>query len=475
MKKIIILLLLVGGLAAAGFLFLQRTGASKQETEYLYAMVTRGDLETTVSSTGTLSAVGTVEVGSQVSGTIDRILVDYNDKVKKGQLLAVIDTTVLEASVRDAQASVKKVEAQYNQAYTECERYKKLFADGFISELELMTYKTSLEAASSELVSAKEALKKAEANLTYANIRSPISGTVLERSVDAGQTIAASTSTPELFTIAEDLEKMEIEALVDESDIGQIKQDMAVRFTVQAYVDEEFSGTVRQVRLNPTTDEDVVNYTVIVDASNESGMLLPGMTATVDFLVEQRQNVLLVPNTALSFQPSRELMESLRQNMPQMAANNDQADNGQTGMRGPMGSFQAGEGPSNGGTPPSPPQGQDFAGGPPPMGDGQERPERPEGQGQMANGMDRRSMAAGSFSRVFSLDESSGKPVMVPFMAGLTDDVMTEVVQSAQLQEGTRVITGIASSQKKSSEKSGFSFGLPGMGGGGPGGGPPPM
>ena len=300
MKKMCILLLLVVGLALGGIFFLQRSSVSKQETEFTFEVLRRGNLENIVSSTGTLSAVGTVEVGSQVSGTIDRVLVDYNDKVTKGQLLAVIDTRVLEASVRDAKASVAKVQAQYNQAHTEHERYKKLFEQGFISELELMTYKTNVESAYSELVSAKEALKKADTNLGYANICSPIDGTVLERSVDAGQTIAASTTTPTLFTIAEDLAKMEIEALVDESDIGQIRQGMPVRFTVQAYPDDEFSGTVRQIRLNPTTSEGVVNYTVIVDASNERGLLLPGMTTTIDFLVQQRQNVLLIPNTALS-------------------------------------------------------------------------------------------------------------------------------------------------------------------------------
>lgn len=463
MKKIFLSIVIVGGLAFGGIFFLQRSGVSKQETEFTFEVVTRGDLENTVSSTGTLSAVGTVEVGSQISGTVDKVLVDYNDKVTKGQLLAVVDTRILETSVRDAKANVAKVQAQYNQAHTEYERNKKLFEQGFISEIALMTYKTSVETAYAELVSVKEALKKAQMNLGYANICSPIDGTVLERSIDAGQTIAASMSAPTLFTIAEDLSKMQIEALVDESDIGQIKQGMSVRFTVQAYADDEFTGTVRQVRLNPTTDQDVVNYTVIVDASNDHGLLLPGMTATIDFLVEQRQNVLLVPNTALSFQPSQEFMKTLFQEMQTMGGNGPQGSQG----RPPMGSF--------------PNQGRQSAG------NNQHAESQNQAQGdvgrpsegqlpppgiQMGNGDMPQPPGEIKMTRVFYLDESSGKPAMAQFLAGITDGVTTEVVQSDQLNEGSRVITGMSSSQKSSAKKSEFSFPIPGMGGG-PGGPPP--
>ena len=432
MKKVFFCILIIGGLALGGIFFLQRSSVSKQETEFTYEVVARGNVENIVSSTGTLSAVGTVEVGSQISGTVEQVLVDYNDTVTKGQLLAVVDTTLLDASVRDNKANVGKAQAQYNQAHAEYERNKKLFEQGFISEMSLLTFKTGVETAYAGLVSAKEALKKAQTNVGYANICSPIDGTVIERSIDAGQTIAASMSAPTLFTIAEDLAKMQIEAAVDESDIGQIKQGMSVRFTVQAYPDEEFSGTVRQVRLKPTTVQDVVNYTVIVDAANERHLLLPGMTATVDFLVEERQDVLLVPNTALYFQPSQELLETLRQQF-QTRTPDDQEGNA-----------------------------------PRPGGSG--RGMRPAGQ--MGAGTDPRSNSGPKMSRVFYLDES-GQIHIARFMAGTTDGAMTEVVQSDQLQEGRRVITGTGPTQKDSTKNNGFSLPIPG--GGRPPGGPPPF
>ncbi|GAK56179.1 efflux transporter, RND family, MFP subunit [Candidatus Vecturithrix granuli] len=445
MKKIFLFILIVGGLGLGGALFLQRSSVSKQETEYTFGVVTRADLENIVSSTGTLSAVGTVEVGSQISGTVERVLVDYNDKVTKGQLLAVVDTTVLEASVREAKAAVSKAQAQYNQAHAEHDRNKKLFDQGFLSEMSLLTFKTNVQTAYASLVSAKEALKKTETNVGYANICSPIDGTVIERSIDAGQTIAASMSAPTLFTIAEDLAKMQIEASVDESDIGQIQENMSVRFTVQAYPDEEFTGTVRQIRLKPTTVQDVVNYTVIVDASNERHLLLPGMTATVDFLVEERRDVLLVPNAALNFQAPQELVETLRQQ------------------------FQARSADSQGDSPPQRPGGSGGNFGPP--GPNAEAGMRPAGQ--MSNSP-RFGANAGpqNMGRVFYLDET-GQPQLARFIPGATDGVVTEVVQSAQLQEGVRVITGVGTTQKTSTKTNGLSFPIPGVGG--PPGGRPPF
>lgn len=444
MKKIFLFIVIVGGLGLGGALFLQRSSVSKQETEYTFGVVTRGDLENIVSSTGTLSAVGTVEVGSQISGTVDKVLVDYNDKVTKGQLLAVVDTTVLEASVREVKATVAKAQAQYNQAHAEHERNKKLFDQGFISEMSLLTFKTSVQTAYASLVSAKEALKKAETNVGYANICSPIDGTVIERSIDAGQTIAASMSAPTLFTIAEDLAKMQIEASVDESDIGQIQENMSVRFTVQAYPDEEFTGIVRQIRLKPTTVQDVVNYTVIVDATNERHLLLPGMTATVDFLVEERRDVLLIPNAALNFQAPQELVEKMRQQ------------------------FQARSADGQGGPPQKP---NDSGGNFGPPGANARAGMRPTGQMS-----DVPSFGANAgpqnMGRVFYLDET-GQPQLARFIPGATDGVVTEVVQSAQLQEGVRVITGVGTTQKASARQSGFSFPIPGAGG--PPGGRPPF
>jgi HlyD family secretion protein len=288
-----------------------------------------------------------------------------------------------------------------NQAQTECQRNEKLFQEGYISEMTLLAKKTDVETATAALKSAEAGLKRAQTNLKYAEIRSPITGTVIERSVDAGQTIAASMNAPTLFTIAEDLAHMQIEANVDETDIGQIKEGMAVQFTVQAYPDEQFTGTVRQIRLKPTTSEDVVNYTVVVDAMNAQGLLLPGMTATVNFIVAERQNVLLVPNTALSFQPSQEMLATL-QPQSQQSPSNEQA-------------------------------------------------------------------------RVYYLD-AAGNLEIARFVPGTTDGAKTEILQSAQLHEGTRIIIGVNTAKKNTTTSSTTALPIPGIGGPPPGGagGPPP-
>ncbi|GAK50412.1 efflux transporter, RND family, MFP subunit [Candidatus Moduliflexus flocculans] len=431
MKKLIISILIILLLVTGGVLAFQRLGSSKQETEYQFSMLERGSIENLVSSTGTLSAVGTVEVGSQVSGTVEKVLADYNDEVKKGQVLAIVDTSLLTASVNEAEANLAKTKAQFEQAQTEYQRNEKLFKEGYISEITFLANKTDVATNAAAVKSAEVAVKRAKTNLKYAEIRSPISGRVIERSIDAGQTIAASMSAPTLFTIAEDLSHMQIEAAVDESDIGKIKDGMSVRFTVQAYDDETFTGTVRQIRLQPKTVENVVTYTVVVDALNEKGLLLPGMTATVDFIVEERQDVLTVPNTALSFQPTQELFAALRQQQ----ATGAQGDNGR---------------------PPAPPNGM-----------------QPPAEGMPGNN------ASSDFSRVFYLDDT-GKIGMARFKPGITDGTVTEVSESRELREGLRVITGTATVEKKSANSntnalSSLMSGKRGANAGGPPGGPPPF
>ncbi len=293
-------------------------GATKRHTNGSASLelvqVERGDIENIISSTGTLNAKGTVEVGTQVSGTIDKVYADFNDQVSKNQILAVLDTILLAASVRDAEANLLKAQAQHDLSLTKYEDAQELYRNEFISELDFKTTKTDYESARATLLSSQANLDRAEANFKYAVIRSPINGTVINRSVEPGQTVAASFSTPTLFVIVEDLSEMEIYAYVDESDIGQIKEEQSVRFTVDAYPDETFDGTVKEIRLQPETIQNVVNYTVVVDAANDKGLLLPGMTTTVDFLVEQREDILLIPNTALRFQPTQEMLVEFRNN-----------------------------------------------------------------------------------------------------------------------------------------------------------------
>jgi HlyD family secretion protein len=270
---------------------------------YKLAQVNQGEFEIIVSSTGTLAAVETVEIGTQVSGTIEKLLTDYNGQVKKGQILAVLDQALFNASVNNAKAGVLKAQAEREQAEAELERNAPLFDKGYISEQEFLPIKTAVATTEASLLSANAKLQQAEIDLEHTIIRSPINGTVIDRSVDAGQTIAASLSTPTLFLIAEDLSSMQIETQVDETDIGQIRQGQPVRFMVQSYPEQSFVGTVIQIRMQPETVDNVVTYTVIVEASNQSGRLMPGMTATVDFVVHQAEKTLLVPVAALNFKP----------------------------------------------------------------------------------------------------------------------------------------------------------------------------
>jgi len=281
-----------------------RSGA--EQPQYLLATVTQGPLETLVSSTGTLAALETVEVGTQVSGTIAKLEVDFNDRVHKGQVLAVLDQALFSAQVREAAANVDKTRAALAQAEDEYRRNRPLFDKGFLSAQEFLPVSTGVETAKAALAATEASLTRTQTNLAYTVIRSPIDGTVIKRSVEAGQTVAASLNTPTLFVIARDLAHMQIQANVDESDIGQIRNGQQVRFTVQSQPGETFHGTVSQIRLQPQTISNVVNYTVMIDAANDKGLLLPGMTATIDFVVSRLEQALLVPNAALRFQPQEE-------------------------------------------------------------------------------------------------------------------------------------------------------------------------
>src|SRR5688572_11470925 len=305
-KKPVVIAVAVLAVLAAGFWIWKKTTASA-EPQYRFASIERGNLEAAVSATGTLSAVTTVQVGTQVSGKIVAILVDFNDRVKKGQLIARIDPTLLQQTVRDAQAGVERNQAELEQSQREFERNQQLFERKVLTEIEFNNAKYALAVTRANVKSAQVTLDRARQNLSYTQIYAPIDGIVVERNVDVGQTVVASMSTPQLFLIANDLAQMQILASVDESDIGAISQGQSVRFSVQAYPNEHFTGEVKQVRLQSKTTENVVNYTVVVRVPNSSGKLLPGMTATVDFLTGTAEDALLVPNSALRFRPTEEM------------------------------------------------------------------------------------------------------------------------------------------------------------------------
>ena len=293
--------LVLGG-GVAGLAAYRRADASVPPA-YRFATVDRGDVESTVSSTGTLSADTTVQVGTQVSGKVTAILVDYNDHVKTGQLLARIDPTLAQQDVSDAQAGVARAQATLDQTQSDYNQEKAMYDKKVVTLTEFATARSAYEVAKGGLTSAQVSLEKAKQELGFCDIYSPIDGIVVDRNVNVGQTVASSFSAPQLFLLANNLKNMQILASVDESDIGVIHTGQPVRFTVQAFANRQFTGTVKQVRLQSTTADNVVNYTVVVDVKNPDGALLPGMTATVNFMTGQEKDALTVPNAALRFQP----------------------------------------------------------------------------------------------------------------------------------------------------------------------------
>lgn len=286
---------------------------NNKEEEYSLKLdkVSTGDITVFVTATGTISAVTTVEVGSQVSGTISKLYADYNSIVKEGQLIAQIDPTNLQQALRDAEASLEKGKAQYNESKRSFDRMKSLFDKKLESQANYDAALTSLEVDKATLKQYQAQLERAKINLSYATIYAPVNGVVIDRKVNIGQTVAASFSSPTLFTIANDLSKMQVLATIDESDIGKISVGQDASFTVDAFNDT-FYGKVSQIRLAPVIVSNVVNYTVVVDVPNEDLKLMPGMTATIKILVGKKSNVLRVLNTALRLQPAADLIDTLK-------------------------------------------------------------------------------------------------------------------------------------------------------------------
>ena len=273
-------------------------GASEKKADYITLNITRGDLRQVVSATGEIQPVNTVNVGSQVSGTIDNLYVDFNTKVKKGDVLLTIEPSVLQASVNEALASLESAKSQRDLAKSEYDRNKYLYEQGYIARADMEKAEAAYVQAEQSVNRMQSQYERAVTNLGYATITSPVDGTVISRKVDTGQTVAASFQTPDLFEIAEDLTKMQIETSVSEADIGVIKEGQPVTFNVDAYPTEEFDGVVRQIRLSPTTTSNVVVYTVVIDVDNADMRLMPGMTAFVTIVISERDNVWKTQNAA---------------------------------------------------------------------------------------------------------------------------------------------------------------------------------
>lgn len=436
------------GLAVIGGIVAWRARGSRQTTTFETAAVDRGRIVAKVTASGTLSALVTVQVGSQVSGRVAALHADFNSQVTKGQLIAKIDPALFQAAVDQARANhvaaqgnLARAKAQAVDAERQYRRNLELAKDKLIAQADLDTSESTAQAARASVMAAegsveqtRAALGQARVNLAYTDIRSPTNGVVISRNVDVGQTVAASLQAPTLFVIAEDLSKMQVDTSVAEADVGRLSDGMPVTFTVDAHPSEVFRGTVRQIRNAPQTVQNVVTYVTVIDVSNPDLKLRPGMTASVTFVYAQRDDVLRVPNAALRFRPSPELLGE-KGERPGTEERPEKASG--TGPGAP------------GSTPPGVATGSSGQGGPSPEAGG---PGKDEASAKAAAGRRER-------RTVWVL--RSGQPTPVRVRTGVTDGSLTEIVEGA-LEPGDPVITDAASTT--ASSKRG---GVPGAGGGG--------
>lgn len=339
MKKRLIYIGSAVVIIVVGFLVYKSLSKPKETVSVETAKIERGSISNTVTATGTLEAVKTVTVGTQVSGVIEKIFVDFNSVVKKGQLLAQLEETPLLAQLEQSKASVDQAEAQLKYQKATYERYKALLAKKLIAQADFDQAEFNYNNALGSVKNAKSQYDRNKINLSYARIYSPIDGVVLDRAVEVGQTVAASFNTPTLFTIANDLTQMKVEAKVDEADIGQLKDGQRVEFTVDAFPSKKFSGSVTEIRLQPITTNNVVTYTVVIGAPNPNNILKPGMTANATFFVTERKDILLVPAKATRFNPDPETLAKVMpmNGVPQGGSEGD-------GQKPPMGGFENGGG-----------------------------------------------------------------------------------------------------------------------------------
>ena len=428
-KKITIAAIGVIAVAAVLYFTVLKTGDAA-EVGYRTEALQVGSIEALVDTTGTLNAVTMVDVGSQVSGKIEEIYVDFNSQVKTGQVIARIDQEQFmtrvkqnEANFRSAQARLDNSKVNLENTKKKYERAKNLFEKDLISIEEMDTAETNYygamsdqQTATASLEQAQSALDSSRVDLSYTVIKSPIDGVVINRNINVGQTVAASLQAPVLFQIANDLTQMQVECVVDEADIGKVKEDQDVRFTVDAYPNERFRGTVKQVRYAPEVVSNVVTYTTIVAVANPEMKLRPGMTATVSIVVGEARDKLLVPNTALRFNPelSQEEMRAMFQAMRGGGTPN------QSGS-------PRGEGATRDANAASRQPGSDMG-----------------RMGGMSSGGRRQDMG-----RVWYQDEN-GELKLAFFRTGVTDNVYTEVV-SGDIAEGLKVIIGQAASASSNS------------------------
>ena len=303
--KIILPLIVLAGIVGTTIYFQKKAAENKGE-RYRTVAVDRGAVVQRITANGTLNPVTVVSVGTQVSGTVTKLYTDFNNTVKAQQILLELDPALIKANLAQIDASLRSAEATARLAESTLKRTRGLVEKGFISSQTLEQNAKELDVANATVAQVKSQLDREKTNLSYTIIRSPIDGIVIDRKIDVGQTVAASFSTPTLFQIAKNLEEMQIDTSVAEADVGSVRQGMPVRFTVDAYPERDFQGKIRLVRLNPTIQQNVVTYNVVVDVNNEGSLLKPGMTAQVSFVANQRDDVIRIPNSALRFKPPKD-------------------------------------------------------------------------------------------------------------------------------------------------------------------------
>lgn len=310
LSKVWVVVAIVAIIAVAVWAF--SGGKKEQQISFDTAPVASANIQNSITATGTIEPVTSVTVGTQVSGIVSKLYVDYNSVVKKGQVIAELDKTNLLSQLATAKTQLATAQSQLNYQTANYKRYQTLFQKGLVAADDYDNAKLSYRQAVEQVASAKEEVQRAQTNLGYATITSPIDGVVLSKSVEEGQTVAASFSTPELFTIAQDLTNMQVVADVDEADIGDVKEGERVSFTVDAYPDDTFEGTVKQVRQGATTTNNVVTYEVVISAPNADLKLKPGLTANVTIYTAERKGVLAVPSKALRFTPTKETVGKMK-------------------------------------------------------------------------------------------------------------------------------------------------------------------
>lgn len=310
LSKVWVVVAIVAIIAVAVWAF--SGGKKEQQISFDTAPVASANIQNSITATGTIEPVTSVTVGTQVSGIVSKLYVDYNSVVKKGQVIAELDKTNLLSQLATAKTQLATAQSQLNYQTANYKRYQTLFHKGLVAADDYDNAKLSYRQAVEQVASAKEEVQRAQTNLGYATITSPIDGVVLSKSVEEGQTVAASFSTPELFTIAQDLTNMQVVADVDEADIGDVKEGERVSFTVDAYPDDTFEGTVKQVRQEATTTNNVVTYEVVISAPNADLKLKPGLTANVTIYTAERKGVLAVPSKALRFTPTKETVGKMK-------------------------------------------------------------------------------------------------------------------------------------------------------------------